>query len=147
MRFLLFLSVIVVGLDSSLPLPNNLPMPLPTPFAHENSGSRYVGRQAPPINPPDSFGTISPGGVCSQEQDCSGYPYAYCLGTCMCRDGAINAGSTCLEPGTQRFITKITKCTLTDYLILISGSSSRGNCGANQVYVSEAGACMNCKLL
>uniref|UniRef100_A0A915KL27 EGF-like domain-containing protein n=1 Tax=Romanomermis culicivorax TaxID=13658 RepID=A0A915KL27_ROMCU len=41
---------------------------------------------------------VPPGGVCSADSDCSGYPYAYCSGTCMCRDLAINAGSTCLSP-------------------------------------------------
>lgn len=45
------------------------------------------------------FGTVPPGGICSQDQECAGNPFAYCMSTCMCRDGAINAGSTCLEPG------------------------------------------------
>ncbi len=43
--------------------------------------------------------SVPPGGVCSIDGDCSGYPFAYCSGTCMCRDGALNAGSTCVEQG------------------------------------------------
>ncbi|OUC41718.1 hypothetical protein D917_03181, partial [Trichinella nativa] len=44
-------------------------------------------------------GVVPPGGICSDDEDCSGYPFAFCMGNCMCKDFAINAGSTCLEPG------------------------------------------------
>lgn len=40
--------------------------------------------------------SVPPGGACGVDAHCAGYPYAYCQATCQCRDGAINAGSTCV---------------------------------------------------
>ncbi|KRZ20023.1 Prion-like-(Q/N-rich) domain-bearing protein 25, partial [Trichinella pseudospiralis] len=132
---LLYLAVLIIlGDDSSLQTTRNK-QPTQSLFKITSVSAKLTSQKQQPQRHTDDIsssvvpklfvgsttGVVPPGGICSDDEDCSGYPFAFCMGNCMCKDFAINAGSTCLEPG----------------------SMNKGNCGIGQVYVSEAGICMN----
>ncbi|KRX88519.1 Prion-like-(Q/N-rich) domain-bearing protein 25, partial [Trichinella pseudospiralis] len=132
---LLYLAVLIIlGDDSSLQTTRNK-QPTQSLFKITSVSAKLTSQKQQPQRHTDdtsssvvpklfvgsTTGVVPPGGICSDDEDCSGYPFAFCMGNCMCKDFAINAGSTCLEPG----------------------SMNKGNCGIGQVYVSEAGICMN----
>lgn len=88
-------------------LSDSLPLPLPIPFELQRGNQRqyrtsltYWADQRERQSLP---GSVPPGGICSGDPDCNGYPHAYCSGTCMCRAGSFNAGSTCVESGRSLF--------------------------------------------
>lgn len=108
---------IVLSLELIILLAGFLPIPAAarsTPFPFQTANDQpSVRRQA-------ADNTVPPGGSCSFDTDCAGYPYAECRSTCQCTTNAVNAGSKCVrkEEGDQ------------------------SNCPAGEVYVSEAGICM-----
>jgi hypothetical protein len=60
--------------------------------------------------------------VCSTDSSCAGYPLAFCEGVCKCREGALNAGSTCVTSE--------------------NGPGQAASCPSGQAYVSEVGTCL-----
>ena len=139
MRILILLIFYLASNVVNLALSDNFPIKLPISFgaglsnddgfSNQHSGSRRYyspssgGRyyQSPSGNGLSAAG-LPPNSVCSSDSVCAGYPLAFCDGTCKCREGALNAGSTCI-PG--------------------SSINPGGNCPTGQIYVSEVGACMS----
>ncbi|KRY09795.1 Prion-like-(Q/N-rich) domain-bearing protein 25 [Trichinella patagoniensis] len=126
---LIYLAVSILGDDSSLQTIRNkqpsrslfkitsVSAKLTSDKQHRQTDDNTNSAVVPKLFVGSTAGVVPPGGICSDDEDCSGYPFAFCMGNCMCKDFAINAGSTC--------------------------SMNKGNCGIGQVYVSEAGICMN----
>ncbi|KRX14164.1 Prion-like-(Q/N-rich) domain-bearing protein 25 [Trichinella nelsoni] len=113
----IYLAVSILGDDSSLRTIRNISAKLTSDKQHRQTDENTNSAVVPKLFVGSTAGVVPPGGICSDDEDCSGYPFAFCMGNCMCKDFAINAGSTC--------------------------SMNKGNCGIGQVYVSEAGICMN----
>ena len=142
MKIIIFLIFYLATNLVNFVLSDNFPVKLPIPFAsgfsnddrfsdltpgsrrYYSPSSRTRYYQSPSGNGLSAAG-LAPDSVCSSDSVCAGYPLAFCDGTCKCREGALNAGSTCI-PGT-------------------SSSSRSGSCPTGQVYVSEVGACMSGK--
>uniref|UniRef100_A0A0N5AL14 EB domain-containing protein n=1 Tax=Syphacia muris TaxID=451379 RepID=A0A0N5AL14_9BILA len=100
----------------SLLAPNNRRRSIPYRF-------RYVNLPIKQYSPNHLVATaVPPDGLCFADQDCAGYPSAYCDGICRCSQDALNAGTTCI-PSPKK-------------------TTSSGTCLAGHVYIPEAGACM-----
>uniref|UniRef100_A0A914VG41 EGF-like domain-containing protein n=1 Tax=Plectus sambesii TaxID=2011161 RepID=A0A914VG41_9BILA len=144
-------------------LADSLPLPLPIPFDLGRSNQRqhrtsqvYWADQRERQNVPSS---VPPGGICSGDPDCNGYPHAYCSGTCMCRSGAFNAGSTCVEsvvaPGARNCTYNkqcteayreamcfLQQCTCPPLMpVAVDGTCGR-NCSAGDTYSGVLGRCI-----
>uniref|UniRef100_A0A914CBE1 EGF-like domain-containing protein n=1 Tax=Acrobeloides nanus TaxID=290746 RepID=A0A914CBE1_9BILA len=80
---------------------------------HQNANTQQNSAAAS-LLPPES--------VCTSDASCAGFPLAFCDRVCRCREGALNAGSTCIAADTT--------------------GTSTGSCPIGQTYVSEIGGCM-----